>query len=110
MAGPQPPGWPAHRANLAYALSRAFAYGQSPSQTAWSKRDVAGVIKWMAVGAVQLAGWGLIALPLTLLRRPGRARALDRAARGLGKILWMPGLEPRFYGATELQRLDRVAP
>jgi len=99
---------PAHRANLGYALSRAFAYGQSPAQAAWAKRDITGVVKWMAVGAVQLAGWGLVALPLTLLRRPGRARALDRAARGLGKILWMPGLEPRFYGASELQRLDRA--
>jgi len=100
---------PAHRANLAYTLSRAFAYVQSPSQAAWARRDMVGVVKWMAVGAVQLAGWGLIALPLTLLRRPGRARALDRAARGLGKMLWMPGLEPRFYGTTELQRLDRAA-
>jgi hypothetical protein len=99
---------PAHRANLGYALSRAFAFGQSPSQAAWAKRDMAGVVKWMAVGALQLAGWGLVALPLTLLRRPGRARALDRAVRGLGKILWMPGLEPRFYGASELQRLDRA--
>lgn len=99
---------PAHRANLGYALSRAFAYGQSPSQAAWAKRDLVGVVKWMAVGAVQLVSWGLIALPLALLRRPGRARALDRAARGLGKILWMPGLEPRFYGASELQRLDRA--
>lgn len=99
---------PAHRANLGYALSRAFAYGQSPSQAAWGRRDMVGVIKWMAVGAVQLVGWGVIALPLTLLRRPGRARALDRAARGLGKLLWMPGLEPRFYGASELQRLDRA--
>ena len=100
---------PPDRATLNYALLRAFAYGQSPSQAAWAKRDVAGVVKWMAVGAVQLAGWSLIALPLTLLRRPGRARAMDRAARGLGKILWMPGLEPRFYGASELQRLDRAA-
>ncbi len=99
---------PAHRAHLGYALSRAFAYGQSPSQAAWARRNAAGVAKWMAVGAAQLVGWGLIALPLTLLRRPGRARALDRAARGLGKILWMPGLEPRFYGASELRRLDRA--
>lgn len=100
---------PAHRANLTYALSRAFAYGQSPSQAAWGRRDVPGVIKWMAVGVVQMVGWGLVALPLSLLRRPGRARALDRAARGLGKVLWMPGLEPRFYGVTELHRLDRAA-
>lgn len=99
---------PAHRANLGYALSRAFAYGQSPAQAAWAKRNVAGVAKWMAVGAVQLVAWGLIAVPLTLLGRPGRARALDRAARGLGKVLWMPGLEPRFYGLSELQRLDRA--
>ena len=100
---------PAHRANLAYALSRAFAYGQSPAQAAWGRRDLLGVGKWMAVGLVQMIGWGLLAAPLTLMRRPGRARALDRAARGLGKILWMPGLEPRFYGTAELQRLDRAA-
>lgn len=99
---------PAHRANLGYALSRAFAYGQSPSQAAWARKDLLAVAKWMAVGAAQLVGWGLVALPLVALHRPERARILDRAVRGLGKVLWMPGLEPRFYGAAELQRLDRA--
>lgn len=100
---------PAHRANLGYALSRAFAYGQSPSQAAWGRKDLLAVAKWMAVGAAQLVAWGLVALPLVALHRPERARILDRAVRGLGKVLWMPGLEPRFYGAAELQRLDRAA-
>lgn len=100
---------PAHRATLGYALSRAFAYGQSPSQAAWARKDMVGVAKWMAVGAAQLVAWGLVALPLVVLHRPERAPMLDRAVRGLGKVLWMPGLEPRFYGAAELQRLDRAA-
>lgn len=101
---------PAHRANLGYALSRAFAYGQSPSQAARARGDVPGILKWMAIGLAQLGFWGLVALPLTLLGRPGRASALDKATRGLGKVLWMPGLEPRFYGQSELRRLDRTAP
>jgi hypothetical protein len=33
---------------------------------------------------------------LWLLRRPERADMIDRAARGLGKVLWMPRFEPRF--------------
>jgi len=35
---------------------------------------------------------------------------MDKAARGLGKIFWMRGLEPRFYGARELARLNATAP
>ena len=51
---------------------------------------------------------GLTALPLILMRDPKRADRLDRAARGLGKLFWMKGLEPRFYGARELERLERA--
>ena len=48
---------------------------------------------------------GLTALPLILIRDPKRADRLDRAARGLGKLFWMKGFEPHFYGARELARL-----
>lgn len=101
---------PPHRATMRYALSRAFAYGQGPSQTAARARNWPGVIRWMIVGAVQTLVWGLAAVALTVMVRPSRARMMDRAARGLGKIFWMKGLEPRFYGARELARLDRVSP
>lgn len=97
---------PPERARLAYALRRAFAYGQSPSQICARTRDWAGVAKWMAVGAVQATGWGALALAAWALSRPQRAEPLDRAARGLGKLFWASGFEPRFYGAAGLARLD----
>ncbi len=93
---------PAHRATLAYALKRAFAYGQGPSQTARRARDWKALARWMAIGAAQAAAFGLIALPALLLGRP---EPLDRAVRGLGKLVWMEGFEPRVYGQAEISRL-----
>ena len=95
-----------HRATLAYAVKRAFAYGQGPSQTASYRGDRMGVAKWMAVGAAQAAVFGSAAAALWVLRRPERADMIDRAARGLGKVLWQPRFEPRFYGAAEVARSD----
>ncbi|MGH7028210.1 glycosyltransferase family 2 protein [Brevundimonas sp.] len=101
---------PPHRATLRYALTRAFAYGQGPSQTAAAARNWPAVARWMVIGAAQTAVWTLAALPLILTRDPKRAETLDRAARGLGKLCWMKGFEPRFYGARELARLERQKP
>lgn len=101
---------PPHRATLRYALTRAFAYGQGPSQIAARDRDWAGVARWMAVGAAQTVVFALAAAGLTLIASPKRAEALDRAARGLGKLFWMSGLEPHFYGRHEVARLDRLTP
>lgn len=95
---------PPHRATLRYALTRAFAYGQGPSQTAAEAKDWPGVARWMVIGAAQAVVWGAAALALTLLRRPSRAQAMDRAARGLGKVLWTPGFEPRLYGAALIRQ------
>lgn len=100
---------PPHRATLRYALTRAFAYGQGPSQTAAAARDWPRVARWMAIGAAQAAVWGAASLALTLIRSPRRAEMLDRTARGVGKVFWMKGFEPQFYGARELARLDRQA-
>jgi glycosyltransferase involved in cell wall biosynthesis len=100
---------PPHRATLRYALTRAFAYGQGPSQTAAAARDWLGVARWMAIGATQTIVWGLAALGLTLLASPRRADMLDRCARGIGKLFWMKGFEPHFYGTRELARLERQA-
>ena len=101
---------PPHRATMRYALSRAFAYGQGPSQTAAKAKNWPAVAKWMIVGAAQSAVWGLAAIAATVIGHPSRARLMDRAARGLGKIFWMQGFEPHFYGARELARLNRVNP
>jgi hypothetical protein len=35
---------------------------------------------------------------------------MDKAARGLGKVLWTKSFEPKLYGVRELQRLDAVNP
>lgn len=101
---------PPHRATMAYALRRAFAYGQGPSQEARARGDVVALAKWMVVGAVQAVVWSVAAAVLWVARSPRRASAMDRAARGLGKLLWAPMFEPKFYGASELARLERVSP
>lgn len=97
---------PAHRATLNYALARAFAYGQGPSQTAAAAKNWPGVARWMAIGAAQTAVWGAASAALTLIASPKRAEMYDRTARGVGKLFWMKGFEPQFYGARELARLD----
>lgn len=100
---------PAHRATLAYALRRAFAFGQSPCQDAARRGDVLGVAKWMAVGAGQAAVFGAAAGALTLVGSPRRAEMLDRTVRGLGKVFWTRRFEPQLYGAAELRRSDAEA-
>ncbi|MES2833874.1 MAG: glycosyltransferase family 2 protein [Pseudomonadota bacterium] len=100
---------PAHRATMRYALSRAFAYGQGPSQTAAAAHNWLAVLRWMLIGAAQTVVWAFATVALTLILSPRRAEAMDRTARGIGKIFWMKGLEPRFYGAREVARLDRAA-
>ena len=97
---------PAHRATLAYTLARAFAYGQGPSQTAAAARNWVGVARWMAIGAAQAAVWGVASAALTVIASPKRAEKYDRTARGVGKLFWMKGFEPHFYGARELARLE----
>lgn len=90
------------RLTLRYTLARAFGYGQGPTEHCWSStpRDIAGVIKWMLVGLAQAAVFGPVALLKVALRRPDRAAALDRAARGLGKTFWWGPFRLNFYGRT----------
>lgn len=97
---------PAHRATLTYTLARAFAYGQGPSQTAAAAKDWPAVARWMAIGAGQTAVFGTASAALTLMASPKRAEMYDRTARGIGKLFWMKGFEPSFYGAREVARLD----
>ena len=82
-------------------LERSFAYGQGPTQACASAHPAnwAGVAMWMMVGAVQLAIFGL-SVPLARLVSPRMAATcLDRAAQGLGKLVWFEAVSPRLYGA-----------
>ena len=88
------------RLSLAYALRRAFAYGQGPSYAcmARSPPDRLGAAYWMSVGLGQTLVFGALAALKWLAHAPDRAEALDRAVRGLGKIFWFPPFKLRFYG------------
>ncbi|GGL45705.1 glycosyltransferase family 2 protein [Caulobacter rhizosphaerae] len=90
------------RLSLDYTIRRAFAYGQGPSAhcAAASPPDRLGVARWMAVGVVQSALFGLVAGFKWLTRAGDRADWLDRAARGLGKTLWWGPFKIQFYGRT----------
>ena len=88
------------RLTLAYTLKRAFAYGQGPSFACMARTppDRMGAAYWMAVGAGQALVFGLASALKWIAFAPDRARMLDRAARGLGKVLWFPPFKPKFYG------------
>jgi hypothetical protein len=88
------------RLSLRYTLRRAFAYGQGPSYACMARTppDRLGAAYWMGVGAGQSLVFGALAAAKWLARAPDRADALDRAVRGLGKLLWFSPFKPRFYG------------
>ena len=88
------------RLTLGYALRRAFAYGQGPSYACMKRQppDRLGAARWMAIGAAQALSFGALAGLKWLARTPDRATALDRAARGLGKVLWFPPFKVKLYG------------
>lgn len=93
---------PPHRSTPAYVWTRNFAFGQGPTQNEADKGigGTIGVLKWMAVGAVQTFIYG----PQYLVRRTmGRAdyiRSYARLSQAIGKILWFDGFSPRLYGAN----------
>ena len=86
------------RLSLRYTLKRAFAYGQGPTAVSAAGRRALGVAYWMTVGLGQTAVFGALAAVKYALRAPDRAYALDKAARGIGKVIWFPPFKFRFYG------------
>jgi succinoglycan biosynthesis protein ExoM len=90
------------RLTLGYALRRAFAYGQGVT---WmcargERANLSAVVAWMAVGLAQAALFGLAAGAAWLVRARQAAALTDRAARGLGKVLWGDAFKIQFYGLT----------
>jgi len=90
------------RLNLRYTIARAFAYGQGPTShcAAAVPPDRIGVARWMAIGLVQAALFGVVAGFKWLSHAEDRAAWLDRAARGLGKTFWWGPFKIHFYGRT----------
>lgn len=90
------------RQRLGYALARAFAYGQGPTEHCVSQQppDYAGAARWMLIGLGQAAVYGAQAGALWLMRSPRWPAVLDRAARGLGKTFWWGPFKIGFYGRS----------
>jgi succinoglycan biosynthesis protein ExoM len=57
-----------------------------------------GVGRWTAIGLGQAALYGLLTGLQGLLQSPRTVMTMDRAARGLGKVLWWGPFKTRFYG------------
>ncbi|GJL97842.1 MAG: glycosyl transferase [Hyphobacterium sp.] len=92
------------RATLNYTLKRAFAYGQGPSAACASRSPInlPGIAFWMLVGAGQAVVYGTVAAVLWTIGAPHRARMLDKAVRGLGKVFWGGPFNLAFYGSAAL--------
>lgn len=95
---------PEDRVTLRYTLRRGFSYGQSPITMALmaSPPRYLTALKWMAIGGGKLLVHGTAWIGLSLIRHPHRAFALDKAVRGLSKLLWF--VHFRFYGDAALGR------
>jgi succinoglycan biosynthesis protein ExoM len=88
------------RLSLTYAIPRAFAYGQGPTEAcaAQDPPDRVGVARWMVIGLLQAAAYGLLAGLKRATGAKDYAFVLDKAARGLGKTLWWGPFKIQFYG------------
>lgn len=83
---------PASRANARYLMERAFVRGQGPPRKRLrrSPPDRLGAAAWMAVGVAQAGLHGTAAGALRLAGRDGWLPQAERAAAGLGKVVWWP--------------------
>ena len=88
------------RLTLSYTIRRSFAYGQGPSSAcaAASPPDRVGIARWMVIGFFQAAAYGALAGFKAILGARDYAQTLDRAAQGLGKLLWWSRFKIHFYG------------
>jgi succinoglycan biosynthesis protein ExoM len=86
--------------NLRYAIGRAFAHGQAPSnaRAIACPPDRLGVAETMAAGAAQAVVFGLIAVAKWFVGAKGWVDSLDLAARGLGMTFWWGPFRPRPEG------------
>lgn len=98
---------PPSRATLSYTLLRAFAYGQGPSYTAAKDGKPFTSLAWMLQGLIQFVLFGIWGGVLYLMQQRSAARRLDKAARGLGKVLWFPPFKISFYGTALLKKTPK---
>lgn len=90
---------PADRLDPHYLLKRAFRGGQSATFicTVVSPPQPARALRMMLVGGGQLLFYGSAALAMRLLGRGDWLPLMDKAAAGLGKLLWHPRFNLELY-------------
>jgi hypothetical protein len=91
---------PADRLTPRYLLKRAFHGGQAATFVCATVRppEAARAARLMLAGGIQAVLYGPAAVALRLLRRNQWLPLMDKAAGGLGKLLWHPRLHPQLYG------------
>jgi succinoglycan biosynthesis protein ExoM len=94
---------PADRLDPKYLLRRAFRGGQGVTFmcAAASPPQPLRALRMMAIGGAQFVVYGMAALALRLLRRGDWLPLMDKAASGLGKMLWHPKLNPQLYRRSQ---------
>lgn len=90
---------PADRLDPKYLLRRAFRGGQGVTFmcTVADPPEPLRAVRMMAIGGAQCVVYGAAALALRLLRRDSWLPLMDKAASGLGKVLWHPKLNLQLY-------------
>lgn len=90
---------PADRLMPRFLLRRAFQRGQATTFAcaAVTPPYRAKALRMMAAGVAQVVVFGVPALALGLVNDARWLPLMDRAMLGLGKLLWHPSLQRRFY-------------
>jgi hypothetical protein len=90
---------PADRLAPRFLLRRAFQRGQVTTFacTAVDPPHHAQAMRMMIAGCAQVMLFGPIAVGLRLINHPRWLALMDRAAQGLGKLLWHPSWQRRLY-------------
>lgn len=96
------PAWetvPAERLEPDYLLRRAFRGAQTTTFvcTTVKPRELGRALRFMVVGCAQVALYGPAALALRAMRHDLWLPVMAKAAGGLGKLFWHPGLHLRMY-------------
>ena len=91
---------PAGRTNPEYVRKRALAWGQGPSEIARDNHDNVALIKWMFIGAAQMAVYSLPMLATKIIGHSSHVSWLRKFWEGVGKVFWSNNLRPKLYGAS----------
>jgi succinoglycan biosynthesis protein ExoM len=99
---------PASRTKLAYGLRRRMRQSQLFIQTySWNNPPNRGaIVKWMAIGMVQMAVYSPLSLLMWWRDRSRAQRYLALVYGGMGKVFWTPRFTSLAYGLRPRARAN----